>query len=268
MALHGQRPPGSLADGSPVSTIAISLIVFAFVFGGVLLGMFLHAVLPHHHLEVESKDIMKLGTGLVGTMAALILGLLVASAKSSFDAESAELTQMSANIDLLDRILALYGPETKDARLLLQGSVKRILETMWSLDSSAAPTAPRTSGGGEALFERIQALSPATDAQRTLQAQALSLAIDLGKTRWLMYEQAGSSVSMPLLIVVVLWLTVIFVSFGIFAPFNATAIGSLIVAAVSVSGAIFLILEMYTPYSGVVQVSSAPLRAALSQLGQ
>ena len=126
MALHGQRPPGSLADGSPVSSIAISLIVFAFVFGGVLLGMFLHAVLPHHHLEVESKDIMKLGTGLVATMAALILGLLVASAKGSFDAESAELTQMSANIDLLDRILALYGPETKDARLLLQGSVTRI----------------------------------------------------------------------------------------------------------------------------------------------
>jgi hypothetical protein len=268
MALHGQRPPKSLADGPPVSSIAISLIVFAFVFGGVLLGMFLHAVLPHHHLEVESKDIMKLGTGLVATMAALILGLLVASAKGSFDAESAELTQMSANIDLLDRILALYGPETKDARLLLQGSVKRILETMWSSDSSAAPTAPRTSGAGEALFERIQALLPATDAQRTLQAQALSLAIDLGKTRWLMYEQAGASVSMPLLIVVVLWLTVIFVSFGIFAPFNATAIGSLIVAAVSVSGAIFLILEMYTPYSGVVQVSSAPLRAALAQLGR
>src|SRR5262245_38242284 len=269
MALHGQRPPGSLADGSPVSTIAISLIVFAFVFGGVLLGMLLHAVLPHHHLEVESKDIMKLGTGLVGTMAALILGLLVASAKGSYDTASAELTQMSANIDLLDRILALYGPETKDARLLLQGSVKRVLETMWSASDSSAepPQAPPTSGG-EALFERIQALSPTTDAQRSLQAQALSLAIDVGKTRWLMYEQMGSSVSLPLLIVVVLWLTVIFVSFGIFAPFNATAIGSLVVAAMSVSGAIFLILEMYTPYSGVVQVSSAPLRAALSQLGQ
>ena len=251
-----------------MSSIAISLIVFAFVFGGVLLGMFLHAVLPHHHLEIESKDIMKLGTGLVGTMAALILGLLVASAKGSYDAESAELTQMSANVDMLDRILALYGPETKDARLLLQGSVERILETMWSSsDDSAAPMAPPASGG-EVLFERIQALSPTTDAQRTLQAQALSLAIDLGKTRWLMYEQAGSSVSIPLLIVVVLWLTVIFVSFGIFAPFNATAIGSLIVAAVSVSGAIFLILEMYTPYSGVVQISSAPLRAAIAQLGR
>src|SRR5215475_9732110 len=111
MAPHGQhaRSAGSLAEGSPVSSIAISLIVFAFVFGGVLLGMFLHAVLPHHHLEIESKDIMK-----VGTMAALILGLLVASVKGSYDAESAELTQMSANVDMLDRILALYGPETKD----------------------------------------------------------------------------------------------------------------------------------------------------------
>ena len=255
-------------EGSVVNSIALSFVVFAFVFGGVLVGMLLHSVLPHHHLDSESKDIVKLGTGLVGTMAALILGLLVASAKGSYDAESAALTQMSANIDLLDRILALYGPETKDARVLLQGAVSRILDQMWSQDDSTSVQLAPPASGGEALFERIQALTPATEAQRALQAQALSIAMDVGKTRWLMYEQARSSVSLPLLIVVVIWLTVIFVSFGLFAPFNATVVSSLVVAALSVSGAIFLILEMYTPYSGVVQISSAPLRAALAQIGR
>jgi len=224
----------------------------------------LHTVLPQQHLSNESKDIVKLGMGLVGTMAALVLGLLVASAKGSYDAQSAELTQMSANIALLDRALALYGPETKEARNLLRGAVARVLDQMWSSASLSVPTA----AGGEILYEKIQGLSPKNDTQRSLQGQALSMAVDLGKTRWLMYEQATTSVSMPLVIVLVCWLTAIFISFGLFAPFNATVVASLFVSALSVSGAIFLILEMYTPYAGLVKISDAPLRAALAHLGQ
>jgi hypothetical protein len=247
-----------------MSATTISLIVFACVFGGALLGILLHSVLPQQHLSNESKDIVKLGMGLVGTMAALVLGLLVASAKGSYDAQSAELTQMSANIALLDRALALYGPETKEARNLLRGAVARVLDQMWSSASLSVPTA----AGGEILYEKIQGLSPKNDTQRSLQGQALSMAVDLGKTRWLMYEQATTSVSMPLVIVLVCWLTAIFISFGLFAPFNATVVASLFVSALSVSGAIFLILEMYTPYAGLVKISDAPLRAALAHLGQ
>ena len=251
-----------------MSSTAISLIVFACVFGGALLGILLHAVLPQHHLGNESKDIVKLGMGLVGTMAALVLGLLVASAKGSYDAQSAELTQMSANVAVLDRALALYGPETKEARAMLRGAVVRILDQMWSKDGSSASPVPPSAAGGEVLYERIQGLSPTNDTQRSLQGQALSIAVDVGKMRYLMYAQQATSVSMPLLVVLVLWLTFIFISFGLFAPFNATVVSSLFVSALSVSGAIFLILEMYTPYSGVIAVSSAPLRAALAHLGQ
>jgi len=128
------------------------------------------------------------------------------------------------------------------------------------------PSAP-PAAGGEILYEKIQGLSPQNDAQRSLQGQALSIAVDLAKTRWLMYAQAMSSVSLPLLIILVLWLTAIFISFGLFAPFNGTAVSSLFVAALSVSCAIFLILEMCTPYTGFVQISSEPLGAALAQLG-
>lgn len=251
-----------------MSSTTISLIVFACVFGGALLGILLHAVLPQHHLGNESKDIVKLGMGLVGTMAALVLGLLVASAKGSYDAQSAELTQMSANVAVLDRALALYGPETKEARAMLRGAVVRILDQMWSKDGSSASPVPPSAAGGEVLYERIQGLSPTNDTQRSLQGQALSIAVDVGKMRYLMYAQQATSVSMPLLVVLVLWLTFIFISFGLFAPFNATVVSSLFVSALSVSGAIFLILEMYTPYSGVIAVSSEPLRAALAHLGR
>jgi hypothetical protein len=251
-----------------MSSITISLIVFACVFGGALVGILLHAVLPQHHLSSESKDIVKLGMGLVGTMAALVLGLLVASAKGSYDAQSAELTQMSANIAMLDRVLAHYGTETKDTRDLLRGVVIRSLDGMWSKDRTSSSPMPPASAGGESLYDKIQGLSPKNDAQRAFQGQAFSMAISLGQTRWLMYEQATTSVSMPLVVVLVLWLTVIFISFGLFAPFNGTVIASLFVSALAVSGAIFLILEMYEPYDGLIAISSAPLRAALAQLGQ
>ena len=244
-----------------MSSVMLSLIVLTCVFGGALIGIYLHAILPEHHLGSDSKDIVKLGMGLVGTMAALVLGLLVASAKGSYDAQSTDLTQMSANIGMLDRALALYGPETKEIRAMLRVAIGRMTDQMWSSVSPVPPNA----AGGEILFENIQGLAPKNDTQRSLQSQALSIAVDIGKTRWLMYEQAISSVSLPLLVVLVLWLTVIFISFGLFAPFNATVVSSLLVSALSVSGAIFLILEMYSPYSGVIQISSAPLRAAISQ---
>jgi hypothetical protein len=251
-----------------VNPATISLMVFACVFGGALFGMRLRAALPEHHLSSDSKEIVKLGMGLVGTMAALVLGLLVASAKGSFDVQSTELTQMAANVGLLDRALAHYGPETKEARDLLRAAVAGLIDQIWSKDrSSSAPLDPSAVSGG-ALFEKIQGLSPKDDRQRLLQAQALNTAIGLGQTRWLMYEQGTTSVSVPLLVVLVLWLTLILGSFGLFAPANATVITSLCLSALSVSGAIFLILEMYAPYSGVIQVSSAPLRAALAHLGQ
>jgi hypothetical protein len=248
--------------------IAIRLIVLACVFGGALFGMFLRGVLPEQHLSADSKDTVRLGTGLIGTMTALLLGLLVASAKSFYDTQSSELTEMSAKIVLLDRVLAHYGPETKEVRDLLHGAVARTLDGLWPKDGRQHPQMEPTAAGGEILYDKIQELSPKNDNQRSLQAQALNMAIDLGKMRWLMFEQGGSFVSMPLLAMLVLWLAIIFASFGLFAPRNATTIATLFFCALSVSGAIFLIMEMYTPFQGLMQISSAPLRNALAHLGQ
>jgi hypothetical protein len=245
--------------------IAIRLIVLACVFGAALIGMFLRAVLPEQHLSADSKDTVRLGIGVISTMAALVLGLLVASAKNFYDAQSSELTQMSANVILPDRVLAHYGPEAKEARDLLRGAVARPLNLIWHQDhSEMVPTAT----GGEVLYDKIQALSPKNDAQHALQAQASSMAIDLGKLRWLMFEQGSTSISLPLLWMLVFWLVIVFTSFGLFAPSNPTVIATLFLCALSVSGAIFLILEMYTPFGGLMQISSAPLRNALAHLGE
>jgi hypothetical protein len=251
-----------------MSAWVVSLITLAFVFGGALLGIYLRVTLPADHFGVDSRDVVKLGMGLVGTMAALVLGLLIASAKASYDTQSAELTDMSSKIVLLDRVLAHYGLESKEARDSLRAAVVRTLDRMGSNEQSGPSRSDPSSSGSEVLYDKIQGLSAQNDGQRSIQAQALNIAISLGQTRWLMYEQRATSISIPLLAVLIFWLTIIFVSFGLFAPPNATVIVSLFVTALSVSGAIFLILEMYTPYAGLIQISDAPLRAALAHLGQ
>ncbi len=251
-----------------MNSIVIGLIVFVCVFGGALLGMFLSTRLPEHHRTGGSKDVVIMGMGLIGTMTALVLGLLVASAKSFYDTQSTELTEMSAEIVLLDRVLAHYGPETKDVRDLLHGAVARTLDLLWPQDSRQHPQAVPTAAGGEIILDKIQELSPKSDTQRSLQAQALNMAIDLGKMRWLMFEQGSSSISMPLLLMLVFWLAIIFTSFGLYAPRNATVMTTLFLCALAVAAAIFLILEMYAPFRGLIQISSAPLRSALAHLGQ
>jgi hypothetical protein len=223
--------------------------------------------LPAPHVSAESKDVVKLGMGLIGTMAALVLGLLIASAKGSFDTQRNEFIQLSANVILLDRALGRYGPEAKPARDLLRQTVAGVIERIWPEDRSRTGGIPETTGG-EALYEMIQGLSPKTDSQRNLQAQALKIAIDLGQTRWLLFSQKESSLPVPFLAILICWLTILFASFGLFASPNATAIAALLVCALSVAAAIFLILELDRPYGGIIELSSAPLRNALEQLGR
>jgi hypothetical protein len=251
-----------------MSSITISLIVFVCVFGGAVCGILIRRALPPNHLNGDSKDVVKMSMGLVATTAALVLGLLVSSAKSFYDAQSTELTQMCARVILLDRLLAHYGPETREVRDLLRGAVTGSIDRIWPQERTQSPTLAAPPTSPEVLIVKIQALSPKNDKQRSLQAQALSMVVGLIETRWLMYEQGVGSVSGLMLAILVFWLAAIFISFGLFAPHNATVIIALFVAGLSVSGAIFLILEMYAPFGGLISLSSAPLRAALTHLGQ
>jgi Protein of unknown function (DUF4239) len=242
--------------------------VFTVVFGAALVGMFLRSVVPEHHLSAESKSVIQLGMGLVGTMAALVLGLLVASAKNSYDAQSMELTQLSANIVLLDRLLAHYGPETKEIREDLREIVARVIDQTWSGNKENSSHLLPKGADNEYVYDKIQTLAPQTDVQRALQSQAIAITLTLGQTRYLMYEQGVTSVSEPMLVVMVFWLAIVFLSWGLVAPSNGTVVATFLVVSLSVSGSIFLIMEMYTPYKGLIQISSAPLRLALARLGQ
>ena len=249
-----------------MSPIVVGGIVLACVFGGALLGMAIHAMLPEHHLNAESKDVIKLGMGLIATMSALVLALLTNSAKGSYDTQRNELTQAAANIILVDRVLAHYGPETKEARDLLKTSVAGMIDRLWPDDPVANAKLGPTTAGGELFFDKIQELKPQNDVQRSLQAEAIKMSIDIGQARLLLFEQSGRSIPMPFLVLLIFWVTVIFLSFGLFAPRNATVIATLFLCALSVSGAIFLIMELDRPFGGMIQISSAPLRNAMDNI--
>jgi hypothetical protein len=248
--------------------MAIGCIVFALVFGSALLAMVVHSALPEHHLSTDSKDVVKLGVALIATMSALVLGLLIASAKTAYDTRSNQLVQASADIILLDRALARYGPETKEARSLLQRSVAATVERFWPAEGTKPIVLAPEASPVEALYDKIDALSPQSDAQRALRGEAATLALDVGRTRLMLFEHLGTSIPVPFLVVLVFWLCIIFASFGLFAPRNATVIAVLCVCALSVAGAIFLILELDRSFEGLLQVSGAPLHAAFAQLGR
>ena len=250
-----------------MSSVAISLIVFGCTFGGALLGLFLRAVLPEHHLTDETRDVVKLGMGLVGTMSALLLGLLVASAKNLYDNAATDLTQMSAKVVFLDRLLANYGDQTKEARATLRQALTRAIDRIWPSDSSQSAQLDPSAAGAEVLYHQLYDLKPETDMQRELKERALGAATDVGQLRWLLFEQSTPDTSTPFLIVIVFWLTIIFISFGLFAPLNGTVVATLFLCALSVCGAFFMILELTHPFDGLIRISSSALSSALAHLG-
>jgi len=251
-----------------MNTALTALIVFGCLIGAVLVGRTLRGLLPEAHLSAESKDAVKLAMGLVATMSALVLGLLVSSAKGSYDTERSEVIQMAAKITFLDRVLSAYGSEAADARAQLRKTVEEAGRQMWPGEMRRPSRLAPNSQAGNVMYAAIQSLSPHDDTQRSLKAHAATVATDLGQVRSLLVAQSVPSVSTPMLIILVLWLVVIFLGFSVLAPPNATTMLALIVSALAVSGAIFLILELDQPFGGLIRISSEPMLNALHQLGK
>jgi len=254
-----------------VNPLTISLIAFGCIFGGMLLGMFLRGVLPEHHLSNDSKEVVKLGTGMIAMLAALLLGLLIASAKGSFDTINSGLLQSGSKVILLDRVMAHYGPETKEARDQLRRSLASVIERIWSEErmGQTQTNVLDSKAGLEAVQDKLRQLTPQNDAQRGLQSRALEVSGEIAESSWLLVEQqVHSSLPMPFFVMLVSWLVIIFFSFGLLSPRNATVIFVLLFCALSAAGSLYLIQELDRPYGGLITISSAPLRNALAHLGQ
>ena len=237
---------------------------------GLIVGVLLRRVLPEPHLDAASKDVVKLGTGLVAAVTGLVLGLLTASAKATYDGQRATLHQISANAVLLDRLLRQFGPEAEETRGVLRKGTVSFIEHLWPADAyqPSGLEDPEFAASALALTESIRNLPASSEAQQATKSQAMQLGLELGRSRWQLHRWEGSSLPTPFLVILNFWMAVLFLSFGLLAPRNATVLAVLFVCAVSVAGALFLIVELDQPFAGLVRISSAPLRNALDQLGK
>ncbi len=253
-----------------MTDVTLSLIAAGCIVAGVLAGVWLQILLPAHHLSERSQDTVKLGAGVIATMSALVLGLLVSSAKNSYDVASADVAQIGAKFIALDELLVQYGPETQSLREQLKSTLAERIDSMWGPEgnSAAGLRALERSRMTATLQKQLSELAPTTAEQKSLIAEVWQIGADIRQSRLLLLEQQQSGLPPILLGLLVFWLTLLFVSFGLFAPRNVTVIVVLLVCALSVSSAIFLILEMNHPLEGVIKVSSLPLRKALELIGR
>jgi hypothetical protein len=249
-----------------MSALALSCLIFGLTLGGIFVGILLRRALPEHHFSKDSQDVVRLGVGLIATLAALVLGLLIAAAKSSFDTQNTQIKQVTADIILLDNLLAQYGPEARPIREQMRSTIGPFADRLWS-EKETRTTAPfEIKASAESVYVAIQALSPKNDLQRSLQARAVQLSTDLAQTRLLLFVESDSLIPAPFLAILVFWLVIIFASFSLFSALNVTVFTCLSIFALSTSCAIFLILELTQPFTGLMMISSAPLRHALGPL--
>ena len=237
--------------------------------GGAGAGVLLRRTLPEHHLNDHSKDVVRLASGLVATITALVLGLLITSAKNTYDIQRQEIRQIAEKLVLMDNQLKRYGPEARHARELQRQAVPALIARIWGQRAAPSPTgAPYQPGiEGELVFAAIEALTPQNDVQRNLKFRVLATMSAITETRVLLFEETDAGLPTALLVVVIFWLTMLFAGYTLFSPINVTSATVLAIIAVSASGAIFLILELNNPFSGLMQISSAPIRDALGVLG-
>jgi Protein of unknown function (DUF4239) len=251
-----------------MSAWLISLVVFVIISGGALLGVVLRPLLSKDHLHPDSRDVVKMATGLIGTLTALVLGLLIASAKGSFDQKTNQVRQLTASIILLDELLAQYGPEATPVRSRLRQSIQPLADRIWREEESPTGKLVHFESNADSLaFENeLQRLSPNNDTQRSLQSRAIQAFTEGAQIRLRLFAQTGGSIPTPFLVILVFWLSAIFVSFTLFARANLVVMASLLVCALSFACAVFLILELDDPFAGLMGISSAVLRSVLLPL--
>lgn len=248
-----------------MNSVLFAIVVFVLFAGAALLALALHSRLPERHRTKETQDAIKIGVGLVVVLSALVISLLTSSVKSSFDTATRDLKRFSTQIILLDRTLRAYGAEAKPTRRALEAYAARALAGTWPKDGGAVVVEDRRA---EDLLEQVRdqilSFAPASERLRVLAGEAKDGIRKLIEQRWTLVEDSASSLNLPFLGILVFWLTLVFASFGYNVPRNALVVASLVLCALSITGALFLIVEMDGPLDGLIKVSGAPLEEALA----
>jgi len=249
-----------------MSSIIIGLISFAAIFGGVLTGVLVARRLPGHHLSTETQSAVTVAVAVIGTLSALVLGLMITAANHSFSARSDEVRELSLQLIRMERNLRRYGPEANDARAKLSTWAEAKTHQLFPIEGQARPSSQTTIVMLENVQDAVLALTPKDEKQKYLRTLCVNLSSTIIQARWALETRAGHSVPVPFLVLLIFWLAIVFTSFGLFAPANPTTIVVLFLCCLAVSGGILLIEELDNPQSGLIQISSDSMRKALVEI--
>ncbi len=255
-----------------MTAIWVSMAAALAAFAAGLFGLWLQRLLPKPHTSDRSRDMITAIVGLVSLLLALVLGTIIGSAYAFYSNQKTELETIAARALQLDIALAEFGPETKEARAELKAGTQRVHDMFWGekpiFDSDPGQLAPGTAIESlKATDAAIAALDPRTPLQKQAAAAAVVDASLIQNTRLSILLQLKSPVSWPLVTVVVLWSILLF-CFGVLSRINATTIAALGFGGFAVGSALFLIIELSQPYTGLFRVPPAALEQSIEAMGK
>jgi hypothetical protein len=249
-----------------MNTILTSLTIFASIFGAALLGMAIRRKVPDNHLGSDAKDVIRLVTGITATTSALVLGMLVSNAKTYYDSWNAQVAEIASQVVTIDRLMADYGPETDEIRVEFRQLVQNFVERTWPKQDSLQ-VALKPQYNGDILMRQVELLTPKDALQTSEKSQIVPMITSLRQAQWRMFARSQqTTMPTPLLVIVVSWQAVIFVSMALFAPRNITIFVTFALGALTISTAVLLILDMYSPFKGILTISSAPITDSLTEM--
>jgi len=246
--------------------IIIGLVSFAAIFGGALIGLFARSRLPGHHLGGETQSVVTVSVAVIGTLSALVLGLMISAANTSFSKRADEVRELSLQVIRMERNLRRYGPDGDDARMKMRAWAAIKLEQLAPEKGKTPPKAQKGIETLESVQDALLQLTPSDERQKYLRTLCLTLSSNLIHERWALEQQVGHSIPVPFLVLLIFWLAIVFASFGLFAPANTTTVVALFLCSVAVSGGIYLIEELDNPLSGLIQVPFDSMRKAVFEI--
>jgi hypothetical protein len=250
-----------------VTSVWTFLIAFVSISAGIVLGLTLRELIPASHLGKDTKEIVRLGAGFVTTLAAVLISLMIASAKSSYDVQDGHFWKMAAYLVETDQLLARYGPEAAPLRKMMRQVVPAAIDRIWREERTASQNTAFTEGSlAEQLGVAIEQLSPTNDTQRLLKRRLEETSAEIARTRLLMFADSDKPIQTPFLLILVFWLAVIFAGFSLFMEPGPVVVSALLVFALSVSSALFLVADLSQPYAGLMQIPKAQLEHTLPPL--
>ncbi|HEY2380669.1 MAG TPA: hypothetical protein VGK48_05745 [Terriglobia bacterium] len=249
-----------------MSHLIIGLISFASIFGGVLIGRFAARRLPGHHLSSETQSAVTVSVAVIGTLSALVLGLMISAANSSFAARADGIRELSLQVIRIDRNMRRYGSEGDDVRAKLRAWATIKNEQLFPHKNHPPPSPEKGIETLESVQDGLLVLTPQDERQKYLRTLCLTLSSNLIQTRWGLEQRTGHSTPIPFLVLLIFWLSIVFASFGLFAPANPTAMVALLLCSVAVAGGMVLIEELDNPLTGFIRIPSESMRKALIEI--